>query len=75
MNICSCPTRGNKLIFFIHSSPSSIFTNIILELGSWFKCPQQQEETERIREMFKGLLYIIHDCHFQGNINTNISAS
>ena len=29
------------------------------------------EETERIREMFKGLLlYIIQDCHFQGNINT-----
>ena len=31
-----------------------------------------REETERIREMFKGLLLyiIIHDCHFQGNINT-----
>ena len=34
MNICPCSTFGNNLIFLLHSSPSSIFTKITLELGS-----------------------------------------
>ncbi len=51
------------------------FTRLIREMNVKYEGDHTpfltMEETERIREMFKGLLlYIIHGCDFQGNINT-----
>ncbi len=51
------------------------FTRLIREMNVKYEGDNTpfltMEETERIREMFKGLLlYIIHGCDFQGNINT-----
>ena len=61
--------------YFTFTPKMNYFTRLIREMNVKYEGDNTlfltMEETECIRKMFKGLLlYIPHNCHFQGNINT-----
>ena len=53
----------------------NFFTRLIREMNFTYESDNTpfltREETEQMTVMFHGLMmFIINDCHFQGNINT-----